>query len=419
MAGTVLYDRASRLRVREDEAHRLAEHLATASNVILQRSPEERSIVVQRLSSKYFTVRWSLAPPLAPPMSADLFEMREQIIAWEPSLANHGLQLYLREPGRHSVVMGNFRLADGSWLTFKAPQLVDEHKFRIGWIAMMLGVAIALGLIALLMIRWTLRPLRRLSAAAARIGHGEQESIPEMGGDEVRGLIRAFNEMQARIHSLIEDRTEALAAVGHDLRTPLSRIQLRSDEIDDPDLRKAMAGDIREMGGMVSSLLAYLGGDNDPEQPQRVDIAVMAETLVDEVIDAGHAGLYEGPMHLDVTLRPIGFKRALRNIVENAAKYGENVLVTLTGPSSDKWIDLTVEDDGPGIAPEHLSDVLRPFVRLDPARSRDTKGLGLGLAIAARAIEREGGEIMLANRPKGGLRVHIRLPIRDEAPTQQ
>lgn len=294
MAGTVLYDRASRLRVREDEAHRLAEHLATASNVILQRSPEERSIVVQRLSSKYFTVRWSLAPPLAPPMSADLFEMREQIIAWEPSLANHGLQLYLREPGRHSVVMGNFRLADGSWLTFKAPQLVDEHKFRIGWIAMMLGVAIALGLIALLMIRWTLRPLRRLSAAAARIGHGEQESIPEMGGDEVRGLIRAFNEMQARIHSLIEDRTEALAAVGHDLRTPLSRIQLRSDEIDDPDLRKAMAGDIREMGGMVSSLLAYLGGDNDPEQPQRVDIAVMAETLVDEVIDAGHAGLMRG-----------------------------------------------------------------------------------------------------------------------------
>jgi two-component system osmolarity sensor histidine kinase EnvZ len=416
VAGTVLYDRASSLRVREDEAHRVAEHLAAASNIIMQGKPADRPALAVRFSSKYFTVRWGLAPPLVPPMSADLFEMRAQILAWEPSLANHGLQLFLKEPGRHSVVMGSLRIADGSWLIFKAPQLVDEGKFRFAWIGMMVVVATSLALIALLMIRWTLRPLRRLSAAAGRIGHGEQEPIPEMGGDEVRGLIRAFNEMQGRIHSLIEDRTEALAAVGHDLRTPLSRIQLRANEIADAPLRQAITGDIREMGGMVSSLLAYLGGDNDPERPQSCDLAVMAETLADEIVDMGGKARYSGPDHLEYAVRPIGFKRALRNIVENAAKYGDRVVVTVR--DDEGGVSIVVEDDGPGIAPDRMEDVLRPFVRLDPARGRDTRGLGLGLAIAARAIEREGGTIALSNRAEGGLSVHIRLPRRDEMPPQ-
>lgn len=286
-AGTVLYDRASNLRVREDEANRVAEHLASASRVMSQRDPLERPGLATRFSSPNFEVAWQRSLPSAPPMSADLLEMRNQIVAREPTLNNHNLKLYLLQPGRRTLVAGSLQLDDGSALTFTAPQLVKESKFRLAWIAMMVGVAIGLSLIATLMIRTTLHPVRRLAIAAGRIGHGEQEHIQEVGVSEVRDLIRAFNEMQARIHSLIADRVEALAAVGHDLRTPLARLQLRSENISDPQLRETIGEDVREMAAMVTSLLAYLGGDEDPETPQPVDIAVMGATIVDDLTDQG------------------------------------------------------------------------------------------------------------------------------------
>ncbi|MGK2912565.1 MAG: ATP-binding protein [Sphingobium sp.] len=235
--------------------------------------------------------------------------------------------------------------------------------------------------------------------------------MAETGVSEVRNLIRAFNEMQARIHSLISDRVEALAAVGHDLRTPLARLQLRAEAIDDDQLRDSIGADVREMAAMVSSLLAYLGGDDDPENPLAVDIAVMAATLVDDITDSGHEATYAGPDHLTLHVRPVGFKRALRNIIENAAKYGDAVHVTVEAHGSS--VRLIVADDGPGIAEDRLEDVLRPFVRLDDARGRDTHGLGLGLAIAVRAVEIEGGEIRLSNQGSGGLRVEISLPSKD------
>lgn len=408
-ASTVLYDRASNLRVREDEAHRVAEHLASASRVMIQRQPAERPAVAARLSSKNFMVRWLPVMPPTPPMSAALIDMRDQITAWEPVLSDHHLHLYLKAPGRGGTVAGGIMLADGSWLAFKAPQLVDENKFRVAWFAMMGVIAIGVSLIAILLIRWTLRPVRTLSKAAALIGHGQEvEPIPEHGGGEVRGLIRAFNEMQSRIHSLIADRTEALAAVGHDLRTPLSRLQLRSEAISDDALRGAISTDVREMEGMVSSLLAYLGGEDDPEARQRVDVAVMVATLVDEVEDAGGVASYDGLDHAERLVRPVGFKRAMRNIVENAAKYGDRVAVHVL--DEDGALVIIVEDDGPGIAPDMLDEVLKPFIRLDPARGRNTGGLGLGLAISARAIEREGASLTLVNREQGGLRVTVRLP---------
>jgi two-component system osmolarity sensor histidine kinase EnvZ len=408
LASTVLYDRASSLRVREDEAHRVAEHLATASRVLVQRPPAERPAIAARFSSKNFTVRWLGAMPPLPPMSAALNDMREQITAWEPGLSDHHLHLYLKDL-RGGTVTGSIMLADGSWMAFQAPQLVNQKKFRLAWFAMMGVIAVGVSLIAMLLIRSTLRPVRTLSRAAERIGHGQEvEPIAETGGEEVRGLIRAFNEMQARIHSLIADRTEALAAVGHDLRTPLSRIQLRAEGIGDGRLRQAISTDVREMEGMVSSLLAYLGGENDPEPLQRVDLAVMAATLADQVQDAGGDARYAGPAHLEWSVRPMGFKRALRNIVENAAKYGDRVVVTVR--EGDGGAEILVEDDGPGIAEDRMADALKPFVRLDPARGRNTQGLGLGLAITARAVAREGGRLTLANRPEGGLRVTVFLP---------
>lgn len=407
-ASTILYDRASRVRVREDEAHRVAEQLSVAAGLLGQRPVTERDTIADRLSSKHFVVRWERTLPDAPRMSAELLAMRTQIEAWEPDLSRHSLRLYLKQPGQDGTVTGRLRLDDGSWVTFSAPKLVDEGKFRVAWVAMMLVLAVALGLLASLLVRSTLSPVRKLSEAAARIGHGPVEPIPEMGAGDVRRLVHAFNDMQARIHSLIEDRVEALAAVGHDLRTPLARLQLRADAISDGHLRHAILDDVGEMEAMVASLLAYLGGEDDPERPVTTDIAVMAATMADDIRDRGGEAFYDGPDHLEWTVRPVAFKRAVRNLVENALKYGTAVEVTLREEGEGGAV-LTVDDNGPGIPEHRLEDALKPFVRLDAARGRDTKGLGLGLAIADRAVGREGGVLKLRNRPEGGLRATITL----------
>jgi two-component system, OmpR family, osmolarity sensor histidine kinase EnvZ len=244
--------------------------------------------------------------------------------------------------------------------------------------------------------------------ASTRIGQGDRVALPEMGVFEIRRVVVAFNEMQARIHQLITDRTEALASVGHDLRTPLARLQLRAEGIDDPALRTAIAKDVDEMEAMVASLLAFYGGDSDPEKPAQTDVAILVQTIVDDATDMGHPATYVGPDHLEAMLRPGALKRAVGNLVENAIKYADGAQVSLE--TTGDRILVRVEDNGSGIPEEELLHVLEPFVRLDLARSRDTYGLGLGIPIAHRFALREGGVLRLTNRPSGGLRAELDLP---------
>jgi signal transduction histidine kinase len=168
------------------------------------------------------------------------------------------------------------------------------------------------------------------------------------------------------------------------------------------------------MGEMIASLLAFLAGDDDPEPPALADLAVITATLVDNAADRGRDAAYAGPDHLAVTIRASAMRRALSNLIENALHYGGQVRVRLAG-SAGEGVTLTVEDDGPGIPEERIAEVLRPFVRLDEARARNTKGLGLGLAIVAKVVEGEGGVLSLANRASGWLRVTIELPAEQRA----
>ncbi|HVJ03753.1 MAG TPA: ATP-binding protein, partial [Sphingomonas sp.] len=218
----------------------------------------------------------------------------------------------------------------------------------------------------------------------------------------------SFNRMRARIQRLIADRTQALAAVGHDLRTPLARLRLRADNIADAELRDAVEADVAEMEAMVASLLAYLGGESGTEALVTADLAVLCATVCDDAADHGRDARYEGPEHLEVQVRPLTLKRAISNLVENALHYGTQVTVTLRAEATR--VVIGVEDDGPGIPEAQLARVIEPFVRLDAARARDTIGLGLGLSIVARAVSEHGGTLTLANRPAGGLRAEIALP---------
>ncbi|MGB3930475.1 MAG: ATP-binding protein, partial [Sphingobium sp.] len=316
--------------------------------------------------------------------------------------------LWLRlTPGRHSEINGGLRLPDGSWLYFGMHHSGGKWAFTIGRMGLALIPMLALLIAGWLLIRRTLAPLRDLTHATHRIGRGVEVMVPEAGTSDVRNLITAFNAMQARIHRLIDERTETLAAVGHDLRTPLARMQLRVESVADPDLREAMSDDLDEMGEMLESLLAYFGGDREPESPVRSDVAVSIATVVDAFQDHGHDVTYDGPDHLEMTVRALSLRRAVRNLIENALHYGHRARVSLE--RKDGEILIRIDDDGPGIPRDRLEEVLRPFARLDEARQRNTRGLGLGLAIVQKAVAAEGGTFLLANRPEGGLRAEICL----------
>lgn len=403
----MFYERASHFSIREDEANRLAEHLVIARRLIGERGPGERDAAARALVTDRYDVGWSAAPPVQPSLPR-LPSMERQVLAWEPSLAQSDLHVRLAPLSHGPTISGEFRLADGSWVLFRTRGIVQGWSLALERVLIAMLPASLLLLLSALLIRLTLRPLRTLIRSIGRIGSGEQVAVPEEGIAEVRGLIHAVNAMQARIHDLVESRTQALAAVGHDLRTPLSRLQLRLDAMRDGASRDAMRDDIAEMEGMIGSLLAFLGGDGDPEAPVPVDIAVLVDTLVQGAADRGRDAAYDGPDHLELVVRRSLLRRAISNLIENALHYGQHVRVALTSARGSATI--TVEDDGPGIPPDKLEAAQRPFVRLDEARARNTKGLGLGLAIVAQAVAREQGRLVLANRPEGGLRAQIVLP---------
>jgi signal transduction histidine kinase len=410
---TLLYERASRFAVRDEEAHRLAEHLVISRRLIAERPTVERPAMAAELTTDRYALLWDKALPAPPPLAPALDEIRRQVIEWEPTLAGTDLRLKLLSPGRSSVVTGGLRLEDGSWLYFRTLEPVANINLSVERIALALVPAIALMVLGGVLLRQVLLPLRRLAVAAERVGHGEVVPVDEDGPGEVRRVIVAFNRMQERIRALITGRTQALAAVGHDLRTPLARLHLRTEGLPHGELREGIVRDVSEMEAMINSLLAFLGGEAEPEPPAAVDIAVMCATIADDASDHGRDVTYGGPDHCDWRVRRSGFKRALVNLVDNALHYGNRVTITLI-PGGDT-LTIRIEDDGPGIPDDQLAAVLEPFVRLDTARSRDTEGFGLGLPIVQLAVAAEGGVLSLANRSQGGLRAQIVL---GEAATQ-
>lgn len=405
---TLLYERASQFSVRDDEARRLAEHLVIVERLISERVDEDRPAMAGELTTDRYLVRWSPRQPHSPAIAPSLDSMRRQVIAWEPGLRQHALKIWLISPGRKSAVAGIMGLDDGSWLYFQTLQPVTGLNLAAERVLLALIPALGLMFIAGLLVRIVLRPLRRLAIAADQVGHGGDAYVPEEGPGEVVTVVRAFNRMQERIHQLIENRTQALAAVGHDIRTPLARLRLRAEGVEDCETRTAIEADLAEMDAMIASLLAYLGGDSDPEPAVPTDVAILCETLVDDATDRGLKATYSGPLNLEMRVRPVGLKRAIGNLIDNALHYGGNADVSLhAGPGG---VFIKVKDDGPGMPEDKLHEVTKPFVRLDTARPRDTVGFGLGLSIVARAVELEGGQLILRNRSQGGLSAEILLP---------
>lgn len=301
------------------------------------------------------------------------------------------------------------QLASGRWLGVqgRAPQEVFPWPWHL--LVNLALMLLAVGALVAVAARGVTRPLVDLAAAARRLATDlRQPPLPERGPTEIREAAHAFNAMQSRIRAGIEERERFLAAVSHDLKTPVTRLRLRSEMLDDAGLRERYVADLDDMQQLLDGALDYLRGKAVDEPVQVVDIVALVESLVDDYAGLGDVRL-GAPDALQCPARPRALRRALMNLIDNALKYGQRAAVTLRAQPGA--VEIVVDDDGPGVEPGELERVFEPFHRLEASRSRDTGGSGLGLAIARQIARAHGGEVTLANREQGGLRAVLTLPV--------
>jgi signal transduction histidine kinase len=324
-------------------------------------------------------------------------------------------ELFIRGSVSERRMLISMRFPDGEWLNVHLrvrPTLPIPSGATLVAFVLMTLCSTAL-------VVWAVQqfsaPMRALAQAAERLGVDVNAGpLPERGSAEAMKAAAAFNTMAARIRRFVQDRTFLLTAIGHDLRTPITRLKLRAEWMDDEEQRRKMLMDLDELESMVAATLAFGRDDANAEAPAAIDMAELLRTILDEAGDArpllADQISYEGPDHQVVQARPAAMKRALTNLVLNAVNYGGSARVTQQ-PPRDGVLTIWVEDDGPGIPPGELDRVFEPFHRLEASRNRETGGTGLGLPIARNILRAHGGDVVLANRAPCGVRAIVTLPV--------
>ena len=306
---------------------------------------------------------------------------------------------------RLTVAIG---LPGDEWLNLKQHLRPPPIWAGITWGYFALS-ALLISLVTVFAVRRLTRPLRALAGAAESFGTGgEVPKLAVEGPIELQKAASAFNHMADRVSRFVRDRTAMLAAISHDLRTPITSLRLRAEFVEDEETREKMLETLDEMAAMTRSTLDFARQDAQSEPIQPLDLTALLESLSDDLSEQGkEAAIAEMPRQI-VIARPTALKRALRNLIENAVRYGERARISST--AKEKTIEVHIDDDGPGIPVDQLERVFEPFTRLEASRNRETGGTGLGLAIARTIIHAHGGEITLKNR-KSGLRASVTLPL--------
>jgi signal transduction histidine kinase len=272
----------------------------------------------------------------------------------------------------------------------------------------------SIAVLAYLVSRMTMRPLNQLAQAATDLGQDiNRPPLREQGSSEILQATRAFNAMQHRIRQHIQQRTHMLAAITHDLQTPLTRLRLRLEKVSDTELRDKLIGDLSDMQMMVKEGLdlARSMDNNEPLKP--LDLDSLIDSVCIDASDAGHDVTVNGKTNSTVMARPQALRRCLNNLIDNAVKYGHyaKLGVETNTVEGQKMIHILIRDGGNGIPQDQHQKVFEPFYRLETSRSRDTGGTGLGLTIAQNIAQQHGGSLRLANLPEGGLEVRLSLPV--------
>lgn len=301
------------------------------------------------------------------------------------------------------------QVPDQGWLTLRAPWPNSDP----GWIWRLIAQTLILYGIVLVPVLWIGRrislPLKSLADAARRFQPGDDhEALAETGPPDVREVTTAFNALRLRVTAMLDEKDRMLGAIGHDLRTPLAALRVRIESVDDDTDRARMADIIAEMNRTLDDILSLARLGRPSEPPVDVDLTALVDAVVEDFRDLDHDVAFEDGKRLTMKLRPGLMRRAVRNLIENAVKYGDAAIVRIA-PEPTR-VRIIVADRGPGIPPDRLADVFDPFTRLESSRNRDTGGIGLGLALARAIVTDAGGRILLENRPEGGLDAIIELP---------
>lgn len=300
-------------------------------------------------------------------------------------------------------------LEDGQWLNARFANAVHPG-FRWQDHMPLFITALLVAMVVIVVVQLETRSLTTLAKAADRLGRGEElDPLPETGPKETRTALMAFNRMGDRLGRFVRDRTRMLAAMSHDLRTPLTSMRLQVEEVADAELRNRLVASIEEMRQMADASLEFARADADREKLEATDLSALAGEVVQEFKEIGAKIAFSADKPVGVTLRPMAMRRAMRNLLENALRYGKDVQVS-TGEENGKAI-VYVKDRGPGIPVEDVQRVFEPFTRLEASRNRETGGVGLGLAIARTIVRGAGGDIDMSGREGGGLRARITLPL--------
>lgn len=306
------------------------------------------------------------------------------------------------------------RLNDGSWLSSAFGKKIVNPMWSSQALLSLGVTALVLSISAAFIARGMTRPLRQLAVAAEALGRGEHvKPLPETGPDDIRHTSAAFNLMQARLQRFVEDRTRMLAAIGHDLRTPITTLRLRAEFVSDDETREKMLSTLDELRAMTEATLAFSREQATEEPTRNVDLTALVESLCDDLVELGNDVTFAEAPRIGYRCRADALKRAVRNLVENAVRYGERAHVSVV--SNAAAIEIVVEDDGPGIPSDTMERVFAPFFRLEHSRNRETGGIGLGLSIARNVVRHHGGDVTLTNTGHG-LRAVISLPHAAPAP---
>ncbi len=414
-------DRTNAL-VSAGEEH-VGERIATVVQLIENAPEAERAQILSYLKSSSLHVEWAANRKVY----SDSDENWKSNVLWK-SLNSHLEKMGGRKFAiRHFVGSGedakgpqtrsdgldsiyaSVQLRDRGWLNFfaeiEAPKPLWSVRFSLSVIVMITTVLI----LSALVVHYLIQPLRVFSRAAERLGIDiHAPSLPESGPQEVLQATRAFNEMQERIRKLIDDRTRMLAAISHDLRTPITRLRLRADFIEDEEQSAKALRDLDEMETMISSLLSFAREDANEEPREIVDLVTLLQSVCDDMKDIGSAVTFEGEGRLPYSCSRLALRRAFTNLLENAVRYGG--CARLTFSKSDDCAVVQIDDDGPGIPETEKEKAFDPFYRIEKSRNRETGGTGVGLYVARTIIRGHGGDIRLRNRCEGGLRAEIELP---------
>ncbi|MGY3616866.1 ATP-binding protein [Bradyrhizobium sp. USDA 10063] len=389
--------------------------LASAIQLLGAAAPSERQRLSADINNAFPQLGVEILPPGTTPAAGELNERELHFLYRRLGGAYRLFPLAGDGDGAKIEPRIGVVLPDGAMIS--ARLLADRHRppFLGGpWMMTLLFMVISVTLLGLWAARALTAPLSSFARAAESFSlDGAAAPLPERGPEEIRSVAKALNRMRERITGLIDDRTKMLAAISHDLRTPITRMRLRSEFIEDETHRSRMLADLDQMRAMLESVLSFLRNDRRLESMTLTDVASTLQLVTDQFSDMGHKVSYDGPAHAMATVRPDDLHRSVTNLVENAVRFGAEATIRLR--TAQGRITIEVEDDGPGISDARKHDVLEPFVRGDDARNMDeAEGFGLGLSITNAIVLAHGGTLSLHDRKPHGLLVRIELPVRGE-----